>query len=202
MTEAEWLTTTDPPAMLEFVRGTASDRKFRLFACGSCRADELAWGDAESRGAWTRMEEEVDQLPVAIHRDPFFDDQNGRVEGVRIETAYFAARETARLLAERRGGAFRDFFGSRSRRKALALIIRDVLGNPFRPVSTDPSWLTPTALLLAQGIYADRAFDRLSILADALQDAGCDSADLLNHLRGGGPHVLGCWALDVTLGKS
>jgi hypothetical protein len=53
-------------------------------------------------------------------------------------------------------------------------LLREVLGNPFRPVSTDPSWLTSTVVSLAEGIYADRAFDRLPILADALQDAGCD----------------------------
>lgn len=62
-------------------------------------------------------------------------------------------------------------------------------------------WRTTTALALARGIYDERAFDRLPILADALQDAGCDSDDILNHLRGPGPHVRGCWALDLALGK-
>ncbi len=80
-------------------------------------------------------------------------------------------------------------------------LIRDVVGNPFRPVPAHPAWLTSTAVSLAQTIYADRAFDRLPILADALEDAGCDSADLLAHLRGDGPHVRGCWALDLVLGK-
>jgi hypothetical protein len=69
------------------------------------------------------------------------------------------------------------------------------------PVSLDPSWLTPTVVGLAQAIDADRAFDRLPILADALEDAGCDAADLLAHLRGDGPHARGCWALDLVLGK-
>jgi hypothetical protein len=80
-------------------------------------------------------------------------------------------------------------------------LIRDVFGNPFRPVTFDPSWQSPTVLSLAQGIYEDRAFDRLPILADALADAGCDDAELLGHLRGPGPHVRGCWALDLILGK-
>ena len=76
-----------------------------------------------------------------------------------------------------------------------------LFGNPFHPVSLNPTWLTDTAVSLATGIYDDRAFDRLPILADALQEAGCDSDDLLNHFRGPGPHVRGCWALDLVLGK-
>ena len=54
---------------------------------------------------------------------------------------------------------------------------------------------------IAQGIYDERAFDRLPILADALEDAGCDNADILAHLRSPGPHVRGCWAVDLILGK-
>jgi hypothetical protein len=79
--------------------------------------------------------------------------------------------------------------------------IQDVFGNPFRPVSLDPSWRTSTVVSLAEGIYADRAFDRLPILADALQDAGCDHADILNHCRSDGVHVRGCWVVDLLLGK-
>ncbi len=83
-----------------------------------------------------------------------------------------------------------------------AALVREIIGNPFRPVAIDPSWLSSTAFALAQGIYDDKAFDRLPILADALQDAGCENADLLNHLRSEGPHVKGCWVLDLILGKS
>jgi hypothetical protein len=81
-------------------------------------------------------------------------------------------------------------------------MVREVFGNPFRPVAIDPSWRTPTVVALAEGIYADRAFDRLPILADALQDAGCDNADILTHCRSNGPHVRGCWVADLILGKS
>jgi hypothetical protein len=79
--------------------------------------------------------------------------------------------------------------------------IRCILGNPFRPVSLDPSWLTSTVVALAEGIYADRAFDRLPILAGALEDAGCGHADILAHCRGDGPHARGCWVVDLVLGK-
>ena len=66
----------------------------------------------------------------------------------------------------------------------------------------DPEWRTSTVVQLAQGIYADRAFDRLPILADALQDAGCDNEDVLTHCRGTGPHARGCWVVDLILGKA
>ena len=81
-------------------------------------------------------------------------------------------------------------------------VLRCIVGNPFRPATLDPSWLTSTVVALARGIYEDRAFDRMTILADALQDAGCDSEDVLNHCRGPGPHVRGCWVVDLVLGKS
>lgn len=80
-------------------------------------------------------------------------------------------------------------------------LIHEVVGDPFRPVTFDPTWRTGDVLALARGIYDAKAFDRLPILADALQDAGCDSAELLDHCRGPGPHVRGCWALDLVLGQ-
>src|SRR5262249_12788383 len=80
-------------------------------------------------------------------------------------------------------------------------LLRDIVGNPFRPVAVDSRWQPSTVLALAGGIYEDRAFDRLPILADALQDAGCENPDILTHLRDDGPHVRGCWALDLILGK-
>lgn len=79
---------------------------------------------------------------------------------------------------------------------------RCVVGNPFRPVAFAPSWRTETAVVLASGIYAERAFDRLPILADALEEAGCDHPDVLSHCRGPGPHVRGCWVVDGVLGKT
>lgn len=80
-------------------------------------------------------------------------------------------------------------------------LLRDIFGNPFLPVPVDPRWLTETTATLATGIYADRAFDRMPILADALEEAGCDNRDMLDHCRGDGPHVRGCWVVDLLLGK-
>jgi hypothetical protein len=80
-------------------------------------------------------------------------------------------------------------------------ILRFIVGNPFRPVVFDPRWRTETAVALAAGIYAERAFDRLPILADALEEAGCDRPDVLAHCRGPDPHARGCWVVDGVLGK-
>src|SRR5262249_38405908 len=82
-----------------------------------------------------------------------------------------------------------------------AALVREVFGNPFRPVAFNPAWRTADMTLLAHGIYAEKAFDRMPILADALQDAGCDSGDILDHCRGHGPHVRGCWVVDLVLEK-
>ena len=80
-------------------------------------------------------------------------------------------------------------------------LVRCVFGNPFRPAQLDPTWRTSTVIALAEGIYADRAFDRLPILADALEDAGCTDGAILDHCRQPGEHVRGCWVVDLVLGK-
>ena len=82
-----------------------------------------------------------------------------------------------------------------------AVLAREIFGNPFRPVTLNPAWLTSTVLALANGIYSERAFDRMPILADALQDAGCDNEDILTHCRQSGEHTRGCWVVDLLLGK-
>lgn len=71
----------------------------------------------------------------------------------------------------------------------------------FRPVTFSPEWRTGTALTLAQQMYDAREFSAMPILADALQDAGCDCAAILDHCRGPGPHVRGGWVVDLVLGK-
>jgi hypothetical protein len=88
-------------------------------------------------------------------------------------------------------------------------LINEAHGNPFRPVTLDPAWQAPQVVALAQAAYDNRdrfagTLDpaRLAALADALGGAGCDQPDLLAHLRGAGPHVRGCWAVDLLLGKA
>jgi hypothetical protein len=90
----------------------------------------------------------------------------------------------------------------------MAPILRDIVGNPFRPVRLDPAWRIPTVSSLAAVFYEDRALasgelDKagLAVLADALEEAGCADEAILTHLRSPGPHVRGCWAIDLVLGK-
>lgn len=88
-------------------------------------------------------------------------------------------------------------------------MLREIIGNPFREVFFDPKWRTETVIALAEGAYEERFSDtanldiaRLMILADALEEAGCNNDEIIDHLRGSGPHYRGCWALDLVLEKT
>jgi hypothetical protein len=85
-------------------------------------------------------------------------------------------------------------------RTAQACLVREVFGNPFRPVVQNPEWRTENVLHLAHAAYAG-AFDALPLLADALEEAGCDNLDVLAHCRAPGAHVRGCWVADLILSK-
>jgi hypothetical protein len=89
--------------------------------------------------------------------------------------------------------------------KEMSPVIRalthDIFGNPFRPVTIDRTCLTSTVTNLAQAIYDERSYERMPILADALEDAGCTNQDILAHCRKPGEHVRGCWVVDLLLGK-
>jgi hypothetical protein len=92
-----------------------------------------------------------------------------------------------------------------SERAEQARLLRCIFGNPFRPMQADGAWLRwndATIVKIAEAIYEERCFGDLPILADALEDAGCDNADLLAHCREPGEHVRGCWVVDLLLGKS
>jgi hypothetical protein len=94
-------------------------------------------------------------------------------------------------------------------REAVAIIetclreYRCTFGNPLRPVTANPSWLTSTVVAIARGIRAENTFAPMPVLADTLQDAGCDNEDILAHCRDPQPaHVRGCWVVDLGLGKN
>jgi hypothetical protein len=116
------------------------------------------------------------------------------------------AAVAAGAAAYRVGGGLAAERAARSAEQAAQCrLLRDLLGNPFEAVlSADAAWLVrdgAAARNLAEAIYEERAFDRLPILADALEDAGCADAAVLGHCRGGGEHVRGCWVVDLLLGK-
>lgn len=116
-------------------------------------------------------------------------------------------REFRRILTVEESSRFQDVILNHAHlhtaeTKVQVSLIRDVFGNPFRPIVIDPAWLTSTVVALANGIYNEKAFERMPILADALEDAGCDNEDILNHCRERSEHVRGCHVVDLILGKS
>ncbi|HEY7315561.1 MAG TPA: hypothetical protein VH643_39900 [Gemmataceae bacterium] len=86
-----------------------------------------------------------------------------------------------------------------------AALLRDIVGDPFHPISADSAWLTwhdGLLVSMAQKMYDSRDFSAMPVLADALEEAGCQDADILGHCRSGGEHVRGCWVVDALLDKS
>jgi len=215
MNEQEWLACTDPEPMLEFLRGKASERKLRLFFCACCRgkhyticpqglaavtvAEAVADGLVEEtlRGETERLIQSLisddgswspySLISWALHR-PI---------GGSYPLDYVMMWAIPSVLQAHL--AFSD---------EITSALSDIFGNPFNPVALEPSWLNPTVRSLAQAAYDNRNLPagtldnvRLAVLADALEEAGCDNADILNHLRQPGEHVRGCWVLDAILGK-
>ncbi|MDY3561950.1 hypothetical protein R5W23_003380 [Gemmata sp. JC673] len=212
MTEAEWLAVTDAAPMLGVARRDASERKLRLFAAACCRSVWHRLSDWRSRRVVEVAERYADgEAPredVTAAREAIPDGRRFGSAAVAKCVAQFpaghAAASTLHML--RCLVAFTDY-GPHSPRVSdvslpvAAAAMRDIFGNPFRPVTFCPSWRTSTAAALAAGMYEARDFGAMPILADALQDAGCDTDDILDHCRGGGPHVRGCWVVDLVLGK-
>jgi hypothetical protein len=207
MTEAEWLVGTDPKAMLDFVVRRASARRLRLFAVAAA-CDVLAHNpDRKARG----FDREDDEFKAAIER------AEARAEGARVTrippfdswVEYTDAADAAYTVLGMDGsvGLWLEDPAEAVPAAISALSVnpvvwlRDLFGNPFGPVAFDPRWRTADAVGLTRGIYEERAFDRLPLLADALMDAGCADEQVLSHCRSDGPHVRGCWVVDLVLGK-
>ena len=209
MTEAEWLACKDPAKMLLAVERRASERKFRLFACACCRRIWHLLPDEACQVAVERGEEYADRL---VSRDDLVATLVGLESSTYSEERAYRAATAAwhsAAVISRRDMAYFAAYHSVEADEAPATIftpaivglIRDIFGNPFRPVAFSPSWRTDTAVSLARQMYESRDFSAMPMLADALQDAGCDSDDVLPHCRGPGPHVRGCWVVDLVLGK-
>jgi hypothetical protein len=215
MTEAQWLASTDPRPMLEFLRDKASDRHLRLFACAYARVLRGYWHLGPG-AAVTVAERYADGL--ASDQDLASERRGAPFPGMYSEwvlalSAYDGAWQpvdwltSARDLMKIDPDALRHFpFPLDDVVQRAVLLLRDIFDSlPFRPVNIAPdvlAWNDSTVGRIAEGIYDERAFDRLPMLADALLDAGCDAAELLGHCRSAGPHVRGCWVVDTILGKT
>jgi hypothetical protein len=119
------------------------------------------------------------------------------------ETGFVTGEKVAVNLKARDARGDTAYESTRRREtQEQAVLLRDIFGNPFRPVMPDRSWLTPRSIDLARSMYDHRRFQDMSDLADALDDAGCTVREILDHCRGPGPHVRGCWVVDRVLGGS
>lgn len=216
MTESEWLACEDPELMLTFLEGRASDRKLRLFAVACCRrlwhllretpsrqavltAERFADGLATPQELEDAQEEAVDVGREGDGRGPVACCHLRPDGSYPVEAAQYVAGEMIDVMDVRQELSDEEW---QSELRAEAEVLKDIFGNPFRPASIDPAWVSPNIVALAQVIYEERGFDRMSELADALEAAGCHDANTLGHCRQPGPHVRGCWVVDLILGKS
>ena len=138
-------------------------------------------------------------------------DRSAGVKNKRV--AESEALEMVRKVEEGRQQSEDDEFETEMKRdkrerKQLARVLREIVGNAFTPPRFEPAWRTGDVVALARGIFEDRAFDRMVILADALLDADCDEEAILRHCRGTEigvkepvPHVRGCWVIEMILGR-
>lgn len=222
MTEAEWFACTDPERMLEFLRNRITDRKRRLFAVACCRRIWEFMTDERSRKAVELAEKSADQVissrtieVVSGEAEEAFEDAISPDNAFTLECRERAGAACSAASYASNSPVVRHFdavevlqaaadatFDPVAERVAQATLVRELWETPIRPVPLDIAWLTPTVKQLAVTVYEARAFDRLPILSDALEEAGCTEQAILTHLRGSGPHVRGCWALDLLLCKS
>jgi hypothetical protein len=221
MTETEWLACEDPDHLLRWLqksrRHRPTRRKLGLFACACARRLGNQAGDertvtglnlAERMAEGTASPEEF----RSFLRGNLLGDTGGKFTHVAVwairvldtsqnwSSPEGAARSVAGYAAQGLGA---------SEPAEQCRLLREVVGNPYRPVAVKPAWRSPVVLPLARAAYEERRLPaglldsvRLAVLADAVEEAGCTDGDLLGHLRGAGPHVPGCFALDAVLGKS
>src|SRR5437763_2003777 len=220
MTEDQWPTCHNPEAMLNALTDRASPRKLRLYAVGCCRRIWHLLRDDRCKHAVEVAQRFVDGRATAFELEAAGRTVAGvaRVWGdvgspVARSTfalggaAWAATRSSAWLAAWDAAWDARVVAGEQVRgtdwekeRVWQAGLLRDLMGNPFRPSRVEPAWRTPDVLQLAQVIYDESQFGEMPYLADALLDAGCDDLAMLEHCRGREPHYRGCWVIDLLLG--
>ena len=198
-----WLESVSPGHLDRVYLNEASPRKSGLFIRHLCRCFPSLFGPqslATLDAADAREAGEVGSEGVQAESE-------GPAEYPDFVTMIASVGFYPGVLSQLRNAILAHAGAGRGPRKnptarAMRPVFFEHFGDPRSPVERDPSWLTSTVLKLAEGMYESRDFSPMPILADALQDAGCDHTDVLDHCRSDGPHVRGCWVVDLVLGKS
>lgn len=231
ITEAEWLRGSDPGPMIQHLKDRTSPRQARLFACACCRrvwrlfsnerhkqaveaaerfadnqidAKQLqhAYACAGGENEWPSPQSLLDTATLAVLYTVL---PPAALRAGLVSAAWVYAADAVRYEAfslALAAGIRRLSSGPRdAERAAQAHLLRCIFGNPWRAVAMASSWRSSDVVAVGQAIYDERAFDRMPILADALEDAGCTDAAILEHCREQAPHVRGCWLVDLILGK-
>ena len=206
MTEVEWLTSNDPKAMGKALEGRerASDRVLRLWMASFWlwQSDWLKKApqrkQLKKRSVLVEEWAETGVKPKKVADEPstyiFYDEEpfKGFTTTLRILTGWRHKEQAIERAVVLLREVFGNPFATRRKRKT----------DPRRGRMFDPAWRTSTAVVLAKQMDEAREFSAMPILADALQDAGCDNDDILSHCRDPNQiHVRGCWVVDLVLGK-
>lgn len=201
--------------MLRYVTSRASKRKLRLFACACFREvwesldlepirEGIALAEKYADGLISLevLSDAHDRAVLAFIKRLYEITEGNDLDRLQ---SYFARLARANdipicpIILQKRYLRIAD---DEILNKIAPFLLREVLQSPFFRTRFDSDWRTSTATALAVQMYESRDFSAMPILADALQDAGCENADILDHCRGPGPHVRGCWVVDLVLGKS
>ena len=232
MTEAEWLASSDPKQMLRPLYGNASGRKLRLFAVACCRRLPSSVIRPENGGLVDLAERHADGLlPLSalvaasggvagMSTDTWPIPEGDHLAYARTDAAEaigaclganpFRAAENAATSVSYAVAdlCFSDMDGQewsdaeRKEAAAQAGLLRDLFYDLHRPPPFHRVWLSHDVMSLARVIYDEQNFERLPALADALEKTGCKAPALLDHCRRPGPHIRGCWVVDLILGKN
>jgi hypothetical protein len=189
--------------------GRPTARKFRLFACAAVRRVWEQVADERARQAVEVAEQFAEELAGAKELNAAREAalQLSAVTCGPVQLVYKAAHKAASwdaaLAAEDATAELQRF--EKGAGRVQSRLLRDVFGPlPFRQVCLGSSWMTwneATVPKLVKAIDEERRPEGLPVLADALEEAGCDNADLLAHCREPGEHVRGCWVIDLLLGR-
>jgi hypothetical protein len=213
-----WHLLTDP-------RGRNAVEISERFADGDASTRELTKARKQAQNAWTAINDSqpqafelsddageagsmlitaIDAAQNSADKDTFVAARSSNICAAHTVGKQAAILAASPLYNDMDAYVREELAGRQKQYAHQSQLLLDIFGNPFHPITIDRHWLAwngGSVPKIAQAIYEERAFDRLPILGDALEEAGCDNADILNHCRQPGVHVRGCWVLDLILGK-